>query len=128
MDRIIDGLGRVTIPKHIRNQLNIFDGETLDLEVEDGAIVLRPREKTIVDIRRVTQYKIDIDRVQKIKDTYKEGDEVELLNMESEAYLIPRGMHGKVIAVDDLGSVHVKWQNGMEVAVLNIPGDAIRKI
>lgn len=128
MDRIIDGLGRVTIPKHIRNQLNIFDGETLDLEVENGAIVLRPREKTIVDIRRVTQYKIDVDRVQKIKDTYKEGDEVELLNMESEAYLIPRGMHGKVIAVDDLGSVHVKWQNGMEVAVLNIPGDAIRKI
>ena len=63
-----------------------------------------------------------------IKDKYQKGDKVELINMESAAYLIPRGMKGTVTEVDDLGSVHVKWENGMEVAVLNIPGDAIEKV
>ena len=128
MERMIDAGGRVTIPKTVRTQLDIKDNEFLELTVEDGAIVLRPKPKTIVDLRRATKVHIDQRKVQAIKDKYQKGDRVELINMESAAYLIPRGMKGTVTEVDDLGSVHVKWENGMEVAVLNIPGDAIEKV
>jgi AbrB family looped-hinge helix DNA binding protein len=128
MDRKIDGLGRVTVPKEVRSQLGLRDNDYMVLSVEDDAIVLRKKRKTITDIRRATKVHIDRARVESLKKTYKKGDKVELVNMESEAYLIPRGMKGKVIEVDDVGSVHIKWENGIEAAVLDIPGDAIKKI
>lgn len=128
MERMIDNGGRVIIPRTVRDQLGIKDNEYVELTVEDGAIVLRPKPKTILDLRRATKVYIDTKKVQSIKAKYKKGDKVKLVNMESEAGLIPRDMKGEVIEVDDLGSVHVKWENGMEVAVLNIPGDAIEKL
>lgn len=42
-DRQIDSKGRVTIPKSIRERLNITSGEHVDVDVEDGTIVIRPR-------------------------------------------------------------------------------------
>lgn len=128
MDRIIDSLGRITIPKAVRKQLNIADNDTVELYVEDDAIVLRPKEKNVNDLRRITKVVIDTKKINDIKNKYHKDDLVRLINMESEDNLIPRGMTGKVVTVDDLGSVHVKWENGMELAVLNIPGDVIEKV
>jgi len=42
-DRRIDTKGRVTIPKSIRERLNIEAGERVDIEIEDGAVVIRPQ-------------------------------------------------------------------------------------
>ena len=39
--RRIDELGRVVIPKEIRKNLRIKNGETLEIFVEDNDIVLR---------------------------------------------------------------------------------------
>lgn len=128
MDRKVDGLGRVTIPKEVRNQLQIEDNSYVELSVEDGAIVLRPKERTILDWRRTTKFELDEKKINQLKEKYHKGDRVRLINMESEAYLVPRDTEGTVVGVDDLGSVHVNWDNGMCVAVLNLPGEAIEKI
>lgn len=45
--RTIDPLGRITLPREIRKDFQIIDGETeLAITVEDEAIVLRPAGKT----------------------------------------------------------------------------------
>ena len=48
--------------------------------------------------------------------------------MESDQFLIPQDSKGTVTNVDDIGSVHVKWDDGREIAVLTIPGDTLEKI
>lgn len=42
-DRRVDTKGRVTIPQSIRERLNIEAGEHVDIEIEDGAVVIRPQ-------------------------------------------------------------------------------------
>lgn len=37
----VDDLGRINIPKHIRKQLNISEGEPLEFFIEDNCIVLK---------------------------------------------------------------------------------------
>jgi AbrB family looped-hinge helix DNA binding protein len=41
--RVIDEKGRVTIPKSIREQLRLASGESVEIGVEDGTIVIRPQ-------------------------------------------------------------------------------------
>lgn len=127
VDRKVDSLGRVTIPKEVRKQLKISDNETVEMSVENGAIVLKPKDKSIVDVRRTTIFNIDEAEIKKLKQKYKPGDKVKCLNMNDDSHLVPLNMEGKVICVDDTGSVHVKWNNGQQLAALmNI--DAIEKI
>lgn len=38
----IDDRGRITLPKHIRNRLQLGEGDDLDLDFEEGEIHLRP--------------------------------------------------------------------------------------
>lgn len=42
-DRQLDRKGRITIPKSIRDQLNLTAGDHVDIDVEDGAVVIRSR-------------------------------------------------------------------------------------
>jgi AbrB family looped-hinge helix DNA binding protein len=42
MKTSIDRLGRVVVPKAIRDELQLRGGETLDVEQRDGVIELRP--------------------------------------------------------------------------------------
>ena len=131
MDRKIDFLGRVIIPKEVRNQLNILDNDILNLEVRGEEIVLTKSNKTPIDPRRTTIFKIDEKRTKRIKERktkYKPGTKVKCLAMESEKYPIPLNMVGTVIETDDIGSVHIKWKNGLVVASLDIPGDTIEII
>lgn len=51
MKTTIDRLGRVVVPKPIRERLQLRGGETLDVEERDGVVELRPApaEVTIVE-------------------------------------------------------------------------------
>lgn len=42
-DRQIDSNGRITIPKSIRERLNLTDGEHVTVDVEDRRVVIQPR-------------------------------------------------------------------------------------
>ena len=47
MDLVIDKLGRVVIPKALRQRLGLHAGMHLEISESDGALVLKPAEETV---------------------------------------------------------------------------------
>ncbi len=45
VSRCIDELGRVVIPKSMRNKLGISSGDPLEFKIEGGSIVITPDRK-----------------------------------------------------------------------------------
>lgn len=66
--------------------------------------------------------------VDAIKEQYPEGCKVDLLNMNDTYIQMPRGLKGTVIFVDDIGTVHIDWDNGSSLGACIMDGDIIRKI
>lgn len=61
-----------------------------------------------------------------LRKKYPTGTTVQLISMDDEQ-APPIGTIGEVMFVDDIGNVHVKWQNGSSLAV--IPDvDEVRKL
>jgi len=54
--------------------------------------------------------------IERLRDSFPRGCRVELLQME-DPLAPPIGTTGTVIGVDDLGTVHVKWDNGSGLGV-----------
>lgn len=52
-----------------------------------------------------------------LKDAYKEGDRVRLVEMD-DRQAPPEGTEGTVIGVDDMGTIHVAWDNGSSLGVI----------
>lgn len=50
--------------------------------------------------------------VQRIREAFPEGSEVELIWMDDPYRKIPTGTRGKVSRVDDIGTIFVHWANG----------------
>ena len=64
--------------------------------------------------------------LQRLKEVYKEGDRVELLHM-NDTQAPPPGTKGTVTGVDDIGTIHVKWDTGSSLGVA-YGEDSCRKI
>ena len=61
------------------------------------------------------------------KEMYPKGTRLELISMEDPFAPIEPGTKGTVEFVDDMGQIHMKWDNGRTLAL--IPGeDSFRKI
>lgn len=58
-------------------------------------------------------------QVQRIKDRYPPGTRVRLDHMEDKQ-AVPEGTKGTVDMVDDIGQIHMKWDNGRTLAL--VPG------
>lgn len=50
--------------------------------------------------------------LQRLREEYPPGTEVELIEMSAPYRDMPDGMKRKVLCVDDTGTVHVAWENG----------------
>ncbi len=59
-------------------------------------------------------------QVERIRQQYPSGTEVELIAMPEDPYPVPPGTRGKVIMVDDAGQLVMKWSNGSSLSL--IPG------
>ena len=46
--RKIDEMGRVVIPKEIRNVLGIYDGDILEIFVDNGDIIFRKHQRACI--------------------------------------------------------------------------------
>ncbi len=65
-------------------------------------------------------------QIEYYKKTYPPGTRIELTS-DMVGENIPAGTQGTVTVVDDIGSIHMAWDNGRSLAV--IPGeDSFRKI
>lgn len=49
---------------------------------------------------------------------YPTGTKLELVNMEDDVNPVPSGTIGEVLFVDDIGQIHVDWENGSSLAVI----------
>lgn len=66
-------------------------------------------------------------QAKRIKETYPPGTRIELISMEDPFAPIPSGTRGTVKVVDDIGQLHMHWDNGRSLAV--VPGeDSFRKL
>ena len=52
------------------------------------------------------------------KETFKKGSRVKLIRMDDD-YAPPSGTKGTVTHVDDLGTIHVEWDNGSTLGVIS---------
>lgn len=57
---------------------------------------------------------------------YKVGDRIKLIHMEDNQ-AVPGGTCGTIDCIDDIGQLHMKWDNGRTLAV-NLDEDIITKI
>lgn len=66
-------------------------------------------------------------QAQRIKEGYPPGTRVMLLSMEDPWAPVPSGTRGTVEVVDDIGQIHMKWDNERSLAL--VPGeDSFRKL
>lgn len=83
-------------------------------------------EKSISEIHKQQGPKITREYGEKIKAEYPEGTKIELVHM-VDPYAVEDATVGEVDYVDDIGSIHMKWENGRTLAL--IPGvDEFNKI
>lgn len=118
MERSIDSMGRIVIPSEFRKQLRINDGDALNLDIENNRIVITKVNTKPSDIRRERIFVYDSDKVERVKEKYPTGTIVECINMGEEVRPIPTGTRGVVTLVDDIGSIHVSWENGSSLALI----------
>jgi len=65
-------------------------------------------------------------RVEVLRKQYPSGCTVEMVHMDDE-FAPHKGTKGKVIHVDDIGSIHIAWETGSTLGV--VPGvDMVRKL
>lgn len=55
--------------------------------------------------------------VKMYKETYPKGTRIELIHME-DAQAVPPGTKGTVVCVDDMGTIHMKWDNGRSLGLI----------
>jgi hypothetical protein len=56
--------------------------------------------------------------VDAIKEMYPKGTRIELVHMDDPYAPVPSGTKGTVKFVDDMGQIHMKWDNGRTLALI----------
>ena len=66
-------------------------------------------------------------QAQRYKDAYPPGTRIVLNHMSDPYHPVPEGMRGTVRVVDDMGTIHMNWDNGQTLGL--VPGeDSFRKL
>ena len=56
--------------------------------------------------------------LEQLRKKYPAGTKLQLISMRDEKYPILPGTIGVVTHIDDMGSIHMKWQNGSSLALI----------
>lgn len=56
--------------------------------------------------------------LEKLRKTFPPGTRVELVHMDDPYTKIPKGTHGTVMDVDDIGTIHVSWDGYCRLGVV----------
>lgn len=60
-------------------------------------------------------------QVERIKERYPEGTRIELISTMNDIQGVEGGTKGTVVLVDDMGTIHMNWDNGRGLGI--IPGE-----
>lgn len=56
--------------------------------------------------------------VKAMRDAFPKGAPVELIFMDDPYRSLPKGLKGHVMLVDDMGTIHMHWENGSSLGVV----------
>ena len=56
--------------------------------------------------------------LEQLRKKYPVGTKLQLISMRNETYPILPGTVGVVTHIDDIGNIHVRWQNGSSLAII----------
>ena len=56
-------------------------------------------------------------KIKKLKDDYRKGMKVKPNKM-NDAQAVPPGTEGTIVDVDDIGTIHVKWDTGSSLGLV----------
>lgn len=62
--------------------------------------------------------KINDKKIEKIKSKYIKGTRIQLIKMFDKIHPVPEGTKGIVDFVDDMGTIHMKWENGSSLGLI----------
>ena len=56
--------------------------------------------------------------IARLREKYPVGTKIQLISMHDEKYPVLPGTVGEVTHIDDMGSIHMKWENGSSLAII----------
>ena len=56
--------------------------------------------------------------LEQLRKQYPKGTKLQMITMRNEKYPAPPGTVGEVTHIDDMGSIHMKWENGSSLALI----------
>lgn len=56
--------------------------------------------------------------LEQLRKQYPKGTKLQMITMRNEKYPVPPGTIGEVTHIDDIGNIHVRWQNGSSLAII----------
>ena len=56
--------------------------------------------------------------LEQLRKQYPKGTKLQMITMRNEKYPISPGTVGEVTHIDDIGSIHMKWENGSSLAII----------
>ena len=56
--------------------------------------------------------------LEQLRKQYPKGTKLQMITMRNEKYPILPGTIGVVTRIDDIGNIHVRWQNGSSLAII----------
>ena len=56
--------------------------------------------------------------LEQLRKQYPKGTKLQMITMRNEKYPGPPGTVGEVTHIDDMGSIHMKWENGSSLAII----------
>ena len=57
--------------------------------------------------------------LEQLRKQYPKGTKLQMITMRNEKYPVPPGTVGEVTHIDDIGSIHMKWENGSSLALIS---------
>lgn len=58
------------------------------------------------------------EHIEQLRKMYPAGTKIQLISMRDEKYPVLPGTVGEVTHIDDMGSIHMKWENGSSLALI----------